>query len=124
MENILAGVVVEKDDNLVTVSMEAGGGTVQAISDSGVGERVYALVRPEDITIVLTRERTSARNFFEGHITRTVPVGPLVRIEVDCGFPLLGLVTKRSAEELDLAIGKGVYAGFKATAVRTVKRSG
>ena len=29
-------------------------------------------------------------------------VGPLVRIEVDCGVPLLGVLTAVSAQELDL----------------------
>ena len=75
-----------------------------------------------DITLTLSREISSARNAFPGKITRMTPVGPLIRIEVDCGFPLLGLVTKRSAEELNLAEGKAVYASFKATAIRTIKR--
>jgi molybdopterin-binding protein len=48
-------------------------------------------------------------------------VGQLVRIEADCGFPLLGVVTKRSAEELNLNLGKKIYASFKATAVHVIK---
>jgi molybdopterin-binding protein len=34
----------------------------------------------------------------------------------------LGVVTKMSAEELDLDISKKVYASFKATAVHVIKR--
>jgi len=49
-------------------------------------------------------------------------VEPLIRIEVNCGFSLLCLVTKRSAEELNLAIGKVVYASFKASGVRIIRR--
>jgi len=45
-----------------------------------------------------------------------------VRVEVACGFPLLVVVTKRSAEDLSLAVDKKVYATFKATAVHIIKR--
>jgi tungstate transport system ATP-binding protein len=59
---------------------------------------------------------------FEGSITRVVPLGSLVRIEAYCGVSLLGVVTKRSAEELGLITGKRIFASFKATALHTIKR--
>jgi molybdopterin-binding protein len=120
IENILKGAIADKDDNLVTIQVNSS--TIQAISDYEIGEAVYALIRPEDITFTLAKDKTSARNLFEGKITKIASVGPLVRIEVDCGFGLLGVVTKISAEELDLDIGKKVYASFKATAVHVIKR--
>ena len=120
VENILAGVVTERDNSLVTI--EINGGRIEAISDYKVGERVYVLIRPEEITLTLSRDISSARNAFPGRIVRAALVGALVRIEVDCGFPLLGLVTKRSAEELNLTPGRSVHASFKASAVRTIKR--
>jgi len=46
--------------------------------------------------------------------------GALIR--VDCGFPLLVLVTKKSAVEMNLAVGKAVHASFKASAIRALKR--
>jgi molybdopterin-binding protein len=39
-----------------------------------------------------------------------------VRVIIDCGFPLVALVTRRSVEELRLAEGAPVTAQFKATA--------
>jgi len=120
VENILGGVIIAKDNNLVTI--EVNGSTIQAISDFIVGDMVQALIRPEDITFALSKDISSARNTFEGKISRITPVGPLVRIEVDCGFPLLGVVTKRSAEELGFSVGKKVYASFKATAIHVIKR--
>ncbi len=120
IENILGGVVVEREDNLVTI--EVAGVTIQAVSGYAVGDKVYALIRPEDITFTLSKDNSSARNVFRGRITRVTPVGPLVRIEVDCGFPLLGVVTRRSAQELDFAVGREVYASFKATAIHAIKR--
>ncbi len=120
VENILSGVIVQKDDNLVTIKID--GNAIQAISDFGVGDRVHALIRPEAIIFALSKDVSSARNTFEGRITRMTPLEPLIRIEIDCGFPLLGVVTKRSAEGLGFAIGKRVYASFKATAIHIIKR--
>lgn len=120
VENILSGTVIEKDANLVTVAIN--GHQIQAISDYAVSDHVYAIIRPEDITFAPNRDASSARNVFEGTISRMTPVGPLVRIEVDCGFPLLGVVTGKSASDLGLNIGKRIYASFKATAIHTIKR--
>ena len=120
VENILKGVIIEKDDNLVTIQVNDS--IIQAISDYEIGEAVYALIRPEDITLALAKDRTSARNVFKGKITKIASVGPLARIEIDCGFPLLGVLTRRSAEELDLDIDRRIHASFKATAVHTIKR--
>ena len=119
VDNILSGVIVAQDGTLVAI--DVNGRLIQAISDYGVGERVRALIRPEDVTISLSKDTTSARNAFNGRITKLALVGQLVRIEVDCGFPLLVVVTKRSAEDLNLAIGKEVYTTFKATAVHIIR---
>jgi molybdopterin-binding protein len=43
---------------------------------------------------------------------------------MDWGFPLVALVTKRSAEELGLDESKQVYASFKATGVHVIRREG
>jgi len=120
VENILRGVIMDKEDNLV--SIQVNGSTVQAISDYEIGDAVYALIRPEDITFTLAKGRTSARNVFKGKIIKMTAVGPLVRIEVDCSFPLLGVMTKRSAEELGLNIGQRIHASSKATAIHVIKR--
>ena len=120
VENILVGVVVERENGVVTIELD--GGRIEAISDYDIGEKVYALVRPEDITLTLSQDVTSARNTFPGKIIKTALVGGLVRVEMDCSFPLLSLVTKRSATELNLTAGRSVYASFKASAVRVIKR--
>jgi tungstate transport system ATP-binding protein len=120
VENILAGVVSGKDDGLAAI--DVNGSVIEAISDYEVGERVYALIRPEDITLSRSKETGSARNTFPGKIEKVVLVGPLVRVEVNSGFPLLALVTKKSAEEMNLTIGTLVHASFKASAIRTLKR--
>ena len=119
VENILSGIISQKDDALVTINVD--GASIEAISEFSVGDKVYVIIRPEDITFTLAKETSSARNVFQGEIARMTTVGQLVRIEADCGFPLLGVVTKRSAEELNFNLGKKIYASFKATAVHVIK---
>ena len=119
VENMLGGVIAFNTEGIVDIKLE--GAVVEAISNLGVGEKVYACVRPEEITLARTKESTSARNTFNGGITRIVLFGPLARIELDCGFLLVALITKRSAEEMNLQTGNRVYASFKATGVHVIK---
>ncbi len=118
--NVLSGVIVARDDNLVTVDVK--GNTVEAVADYESGEKVFVLIRPEDITLSLYKEHSSARNTFVGKIVKMSSAEPLVRVEIDGGFPLLALVTKKSAEELGLNIGKQVYGSAKASAIRVIRR--
>jgi len=60
---------------------------------------------------------------FEGEIKWLVSMGLLTRVELQCGFPLVAMVTKRSAEEMGLSKGKKVYAAFKATGVHVIRRN-
>jgi len=119
-DNIIDGVIVSSEEGIVAVGI-GDNKIVEAISGYPVGEEVCACVRPENITLTLSKTTSSARNSFIGQITRVVSLGPLSRIEIDCGFRLVSLVTKRSAEELALEKGKQVYATFKATGVHVLK---
>lgn len=120
VDNILSGVIAARDENLVTI--DVSGSLIQAISNYGIGEKIHVLIRPEDVTLILHKEASSARNIFEGSIARILPQGPLSRVEIACGFPLLAVITKKSTEDLNLNIGDKVYATFKATAIHVIKR--
>ncbi|MBI4283240.1 MAG: ABC transporter ATP-binding protein [Chloroflexi bacterium] len=121
VENIIDGVIVSNEDKVVGIDIR--GKVIEAISDYAVGEEVSACIRPEDVTLALLKVTSSARNSFVGEVSRVVSTGPLARVEIDCGFRLVCLVTKKSAEELDFKKGKPVYATFKATAVHVIKRA-
>jgi tungstate transport system ATP-binding protein len=126
MENIIEGVIGESNEGIVTVNI--GGKALQAVSNYPAGKRVYACIRPEDITLLIADSyqqkavRSSARNSFQTKVTRVTTIGPLSRVEIDCGFRLVALVTKMSAEELDLQVGSEVYAAFKATGVHIMEK--
>jgi tungstate transport system ATP-binding protein len=120
IDNMIPGIVVEEEANLLTIDVD--GSHIQAISEYVTGDDVYALIRPEDITFSINSNVSSARNTLHGTITRLTALGPLVRLEVDCGFPLLGLVTRSSASDLGLEVGREIYASFKVTAIHVIKR--
>ncbi|MDI6875357.1 MAG: ABC transporter ATP-binding protein [Methanomicrobiales archaeon] len=119
VENILPGTVTSNRNGEVDV--DVGGTIVHGISAALPGQRVSVLFRAEDVTLDLReRGKTSARNLYRGTIVRTVPSGPFAHVVVDCGVPITALVTIRSAEDLDLRIGREVYASFKASTVHVI----
>ena len=120
MENMLEGVIIANNEGIATVDI--GGNAIQAVSNYPVGKEVYACIRPEDITLALSHTQSSARNSFQAKVIRVTTLGPLGRVEVDCGFRLVALVTRISAEELNLQAGGEVYATFKATGVHIMER--
>ena len=91
------------------------------------GTKVALFIRPEEVSIALKDgdlPKTSVRNQLAGTITKMVPFGPFVRTTIDFGLPLTALVTRRSAEELSLAVGMKVIAGIKASAIHVIPDTG
>ncbi len=70
------------------------------------------------------RASTSARNRLPGRVSRIVTQGPLVRVSVDCGVPLIASITRASAVEMGLVEGGNVVATFKASAVHLIPLAG
>jgi tungstate transport system ATP-binding protein len=120
MENLLEGTISFCEGQMVVVDIK--GTSIQAVSDCDIGEKVLVGMRPEDITVALTRLSSSARNCLAGTVKGTVTAGPLCRVEIDCGFTLVALVTKRSATEMGLEKGTKVYAAFKSVSLHVIKR--
>jgi tungstate transport system ATP-binding protein len=120
VETILPGKVSAKDDNLC--SIQAGGLTLEVISDCAAGDEVFVCVRPEDVSVSKSREAGSMRNHFSAKITSVEPWGLEYKVGLDCGFPLMAAVTRQSVDSLGLKPGLDVFASFKATAAHLIKR--
>jgi len=120
MENIIDGVVKTNEGEMAAIDIN--GRIIEAVTEFDVGEEVSVCMRPEDVTVALVKISSSARNSLAGNITWTVSTGPLCRVEIDCGFPLVALVTRRSAEEMGLKKGTQVYATFKAVSIHVIRR--
>ena len=118
VENILEGTVTSNKDCLVDIDIH--GQMIEGVSKCNIGGKVNVFIRPEDITLSLAKNSTSARNVFCGQITSLIPSGPLVRVSLDCGFPLIALITRMSSDEMNLDTGKTVFTSFKAAAIHVV----
>jgi tungstate transport system ATP-binding protein len=104
--------------------VEAGGQKIEVAAEVVPGDRVRLCLRPEDVTVLspaAPHASSSSRNHLTGTVSRLVSVGPYVRAVLDCGFPLVALVTHRSVEELGLREGAPVIAAFKATAPHVIR---
>ena len=59
----------------------------------------------------------------QGVVQRCSVQGALVRVQVDCGFPVVALITRSSWMEMVIRDGSRVTVTFKATAGHVLPRS-
>jgi molybdopterin-binding protein len=123
VENVLVGTVRGTSQGLTTVSV--AGRDVTVVGVYPAGDQLVMGLRPEVIVLSPMPHNgvhTSARNSVMGHIVRITPMGAQARVVVDCGFPLVSLITQGSVSELGLEQGMSVRATFKASAAHTIRR--
>ncbi|MCE7699195.1 MAG: TOBE domain-containing protein [Methanobacterium paludis] len=113
MENIIKGVARKGAEKITIVDT----GNILVYSAEQKTGDVHLTIRPEDITLSREKVITSARNAFEGKIREITENGALIKLTIDVGEPLVVFLTRKSFLDLELNIGKTVWAEFKATAV-------
>jgi len=121
VETIVTGRVLGREAGVTRV--EVAGRTLEVSAPAPAGARVRLAIRPEDVTLAPPGERggaSSARNTLTGSVERVTLTDAGVRILVECGFPLVALVTPRSVVELGLVEGTPVAAVFKASALHVI----
>ncbi len=106
------------------VAVTGDGFEVEVAGNAAPGDEVLVSVRPEEITVFAADAPAggSARNRFEGRVAKVVQADAYVRVEIDCGFPLVALVTRPSFRELGIEPGRPLRATFKATAAHLIRR--
>lgn len=121
VETVVHGEVAGSIDGVATIRI--GSRAVIAVTDATPGETVIVCVRPEDVVLAppATAEGpSSARNRLIGRVTAVLPAGGQRRVEIDCGFPLIALVTRSAVADLGIEPGSELAASFKATAVHVI----
>jgi molybdate transport system ATP-binding protein len=84
---------------------------------------VFVCIRAEDVILETSpRGDVSARNQLTGRVTALQPDGGVVRVTLDCGFPLSALITRPACDDLHLTADSTVTAVVKATAVHLIPR--
>lgn len=121
MENVQPGRVVHTEDGLATVAV--GNTLLVAIAPPIPVEHVYVCVRAEEVVLQKgASDHASPRNRLAGVINSLTLEGPLVRVSMDCGFPLQALVTRTACSELQLREGETITALLKAPSVHLIPR--
>jgi tungstate transport system ATP-binding protein len=120
METVVPGRVEETNEGLARVRV---GSVLVEAAAAPVDGAVLLCLRPEDVVLAppaAAEGPSSARNRLVGRVTAVTPAGGLERVELDCGFPLVALITRRTAEELDVRPGVQLLATFKASAAHLI----
>jgi molybdate transport system ATP-binding protein len=120
-ETVQSGRVVRIDDGLATVAI--GATQLIALAPPDAGQEVYVCIRAEEVILQKgATDQSSPRNRLKGVVRALAIDGPMVRVELDCGFPLIALVTRPACEELDLKEGEAVSALLKVPAIHLINR--
>jgi molybdate transport system ATP-binding protein len=123
IETIQPGRVLNCVNGLITVA--AGTVTLTAVDPilpDARGE-VYLCIRAEDVSLLKGADMPgSPRNHLPATVRAVTGEGFLMRVDLDCGFPLTALLTRPACEELALKPGDPVVAWIKAPNVHVVSR--
>ena len=108
---------------LDTLLRLGAGFALAALAGVAIGLATGRSRRAEDVMLEgSSRDAVSARNRLTGRVTDIQSECGVVRVSVDCGFPLSALITKPALQELGLGVDSTVTAAFKATAVHLIPR--
>jgi molybdate transport system ATP-binding protein len=122
IETVLPGRILATNNGLATVQLNAA--TLLAVDPGDLeGSEVYACIRAEEVMLSRTAPgRESARNHLRGTVASITPEGPLVRVVLECGVPLVALITKPACDELNIQVSDTLTAVIKAISVHLIPR--
>jgi molybdenum ABC transporter ATP-binding protein len=127
VDTIERGKVVQVADGLATIQV----GPKQLIAlalprcNCGRDGEVYVCIHAEDVMLEkrgADLAQSSARNHLLGHIRSLDREGPMVRVNLDCGFPLKALITNQACQNMGLREREEVVALVKAPAIHLIAR--
>lgn len=78
---------------------------------------VLATVRPADVALHVERPEGSPRNVLRGVVAEVVIEGDRARVRLGTSPPVVAEVTSGSIERLGIAVGRSLWASFKAVEV-------
>jgi molybdopterin-binding protein len=104
------------NDGVLEVSLDSSGR--QVVEGSQLAARAQALAAATHEDAADGERRLSARNRFEGLVTRIEISGLIAQVELQCGpFRVVSLMTSEAARDLGLEVGSRGVAIVKSTTV-------
>lgn len=122
-DTVVACRLLRVHDGLAVISAGDGPNAVEliALPPEPAGTRAFACIRAEEVLLQKRAPKdSSARNRLAARVTSVMAEGPMLRVGLDCGFPLAALVTRASAAELGVAPGSELVAVLKVPAIHLV----
>jgi molybdate transport system ATP-binding protein len=123
VETVQPGEIVKSVEGLATVAV---GPITLLATDTNMApaaREVYACIRAEDVILVKGEDRpSSSRNHLPATVQSLTVEGSLMRVELNCGFPLIALLTKQACEEMALRADDRVIALVKAPNIHLIPR--
>jgi molybdate transport system ATP-binding protein len=123
VETVVPAEVRGSEDGLILV--DVGSTRLHALAREIVeAEReVFVCIRAEDVILLRGNDtHSSPRNRLPSVVKDIAREGPMLRVDLDAGFPLAALLTKQACEELALAPGERITALVKAPHIHLVPR--
>lgn len=129
VETALPATVLAASEGLVQVQL--GTHVITALDTSAErpgdptpGSGVLVCIRAEDVSVEVgpSHARASQRNHLPAVVSEVRTEGALVRIGLDAGVHVVSVITRTSAEELQISVGQPVTAVIKSTAVHLIPR--
>ena len=122
--SVIATHIAGHDDRYGLTLLEFAGGTFSVPRiEASPGTSIRVRVRARDVALALSRPADSSfANVFEGTVTEiSAPMedesGAQIDIKLDIGLPLWSRITRRSLDELGIALGSRVFALVKGTSI-------
>ncbi|MDF9409180.1 MAG: sn-glycerol-3-phosphate import ATP-binding protein UgpC [Pelotomaculum sp. PtaB.Bin013] len=120
IKNAIKGVITGYDNDNGKVFVKAGQHDIVAnVFTPPNSEKVYILLRPEDVKMMVTLEKNEA-NTMRGRIGKLMPYGNMFTAVVDCGIPFTATISHEQALHGDLTIGRDVWISFSPDRVHLI----
>jgi molybdate transport system ATP-binding protein len=117
-ETVQPARVVEISEGRATAMI--GAATLTGLANAALPAGCAVCVRAEDVALRRGEAPDGAINRLAGSVLEVLREGPLVRVHLDCGFPLTAVAMGRAWQALALQPGDRVTALVSAEAVQIV----
>jgi molybdate transport system ATP-binding protein len=120
-ETVLQANVLKVEAGIVTVAVGDSKLVAVAADFPANATAAHVCIRAEDVMLVADAlPQASARNRFSATVVSLEREGPLMRVELDCGFPLKALLTPQAAAEMKIQPRAAVGVLIKAPHVHLI----
>ena len=129
IETIEPATILNNADGLVTIDIQ--GVRLCASSSLSSARHCYACIRAEDVVLQhLTHAQPAAShmsrasNMLAGSVSTITPEGPMVRVDLHCGFDLAAKVARSGFEALAIRVGDQLLATVNSESIHLIPCNG